>query len=377
MLAGPFGQRKMIIKLNSELIGDFRETVNGNHDFIYNQYRDKDGKNNWHLICSCMDWITVAVRYLNKQPKFSDDIDIKVIQVYSMISSIDIIYEAVSQLHRVLNNTKKPPFDGNDEIFKREQFDKDDNEYFKEIRSCFGAHPVNLKKDNLNRRYASWPFEPYSDPDSLLEVRLYDGNVGVNDTHFGLRKYELIKFLLSRYNYLSELISEIERQFQKYTKEIACKAIRQSSSIMEELEILKVESKTRFNNDYYNQTISELIRVFSNTCKEDHLKLEEISFKERLTPLISEIRTNLQKGDIIDLLYEKVLNPEWYNSSVHYELSKFLVWLEGHSNDPMIHYYFKRLNEFSRNHFALKLEESIEVTFLKAKLLLQRIKEFS
>ena len=106
----------MKIDLDSELIGDFRDTVNGNLNFIYNQYHNRDGKNNWNLICSCMDWITVAVRYLKKLPRFSDDIDIKVIQVYSIISSIDIVYEAISQLHRVLKNTKKPPFDGDDVI---------------------------------------------------------------------------------------------------------------------------------------------------------------------------------------------------------------------------------------------------------------------
>ncbi|MFO7729407.1 MAG: hypothetical protein R6V86_01450 [Spirochaetia bacterium] len=367
----------MKIELNAELIGDFREKVNGNLNFVYNQYHDKDGKNNWHLICSCMDWITVAVRYLNKIPRFSDDIDIKVIQVYSIISSIDIVYEAVSQLHRVFKNTKKPPFDGDDEIFKRDQFDKDDNEYFKEIRSCFGAHPVNLKKDNSARRYASWPFEPFTDADSLLEVRLYDGNVGVDDTHFGLRKNELIQFLLSRYNYLGELIVEIERQFQEYSKKIASKAIRHSSTITEELEILKEESKIRFNNDYYNQTITELIRIFGATCKEDHLIPEEVSFKERLNPLVAEIRTNLQKAELKDLSHDSALNPEWFRSAVQYELSKFLVWMEGHSDDALFPYYFKRLNEFSRNHYALSLDESIDVTFLKTKLLLQRINEFS
>lgn len=93
-------------------------------------------------------------------------------------------------------------------------------------------------------------------------------------------------------------------------------------------------------------------------------------------PLVSEIRTNLQTAQLDDLEGDSVLNPEWYMSSVHYELSKFLIWLNGRTDDALVDYYFERLNEFTRNHFRLSIHESLDTTFLKTKLLMQRLNEF-
>ncbi|ABV88235.1 hypothetical protein Spea_2918 [Shewanella pealeana ATCC 700345] len=41
--------------VNDDKIGDFRDLVNSNSSFVYHTYKDKNGKNLFHLVCSCMD----------------------------------------------------------------------------------------------------------------------------------------------------------------------------------------------------------------------------------------------------------------------------------------------------------------------------------
>ena len=53
--------------VTKELIGQFRDRVNKNN-YVLNKYRNIDGKNKWSCICSCMDWIYVAISYLSENP---------------------------------------------------------------------------------------------------------------------------------------------------------------------------------------------------------------------------------------------------------------------------------------------------------------------
>lgn len=48
--------------MDSKLIDLFREKVNNNGaDLILHRYRNNNGKNQWSIICSAMDWISVVV----------------------------------------------------------------------------------------------------------------------------------------------------------------------------------------------------------------------------------------------------------------------------------------------------------------------------
>ena len=51
--------------MDSKLIDLFREKVNNNGaDLILHRYRNNNGKNQWSIICSAMDWISVDFHYL-------------------------------------------------------------------------------------------------------------------------------------------------------------------------------------------------------------------------------------------------------------------------------------------------------------------------
>ncbi|MGL5354568.1 MAG: hypothetical protein ACRDA5_14840, partial [Clostridium sp.] len=149
--------------LDQNVISKFRRKVN-NSNYVYNIYNNIDDKNKWNCICSAMDWIDIAVNFINSDWNNSKEINIKCMNLFTYISSINLLLESVDQLHRVFFNTSGTPFNGSKNIYKYKINDQDDNKYFKTIRACFGAHPVNLVEpsvpnNNKIKRFASWPSE--------------------------------------------------------------------------------------------------------------------------------------------------------------------------------------------------------------------------
>jgi hypothetical protein len=250
-----------------------------------------------------MDWITVSIRFLQDAPELSDKIDVSVMQMYSLISAIDIVAESITQLHRVFISHKNLPFKADKSIFKDKLFKNDDNDYFKQIRACYGAHPVNLNPHNSNnqRYFASWPFNGFSTGKNDLDVRLYSNNPEEDDLTLSLKSDELISFLKNRYEYLDVIFDEINKQFSGFKKDHSKKLIIANGLPLEVLHKLANESSVRLDNDYYNEIINDLIIIFRTTLDGEDYQLEEAEFKESLLPLIEEIKDNLQAVKIEDL----------------------------------------------------------------------------
>lgn len=368
----------MLADIDDKKINAFRYLVNDNNRFVLKAYANKQGKNQWNLICSSMDWISVAIRNLHSFPALDSNIDVRVMQIYSLISSIDIVNEAVMQLHRVFfgNSTKQMPFKGEKSIFRERIFDKDDSDYFKEIRACFGAHPVNLNGEGKEKRFASWPYEGFTKNSSDLEVRLYSNDPNKDDIVLGLNFKELVAFLQSRYDYLDNISLEIEKQYELCKNELASNTIAHCIDMRETVDILLKENELRFNNDYYRSTLEELALLLSTHLSEADLAKEELQFKNRLEPLIKELRQNLQEVNIVDLQYDDLLNPtSSIESILKYELPKFYSCVLGHRRyeDPLFEFYLNRINEVSNDRYQLKVSDSDGQLLLKLKLILDRL----
>lgn len=366
----------MLSGIDDKKITAFRQLVNDNNQFVSKAYANKQGKNQWNLICSSMDWISVAIRNLHSFPALDSNIDVRVMQIYSLISSIDIVYEAVMQLHRVFfgYSTKRMPFKGERIIFRERIFDKDDSEYFKEIRACFGAHPVNLYGEGKEKRFASWPYEGFTKSSSDLEVRLYSNFPNKEDIVLGLNLKELVAFLQSRYEYLDNISLEIKRQYELCKKELELAPIAHCKDVRESVEILLKENESRFNNDYYRSTLEELALLLSTHLSEAELAEEELKFKNSLEPLIEELRKNLQEVNIVDLQNDNLLNPtSSIESTLQYELPKFYSSVLGsrRDEDPLFEFYLKRINEVSNHKYQLKVSDSDGQLLLKLKLILK------
>lgn len=356
--------------ISDDKIDDFRDLVNSNSSFVYQAYKDKNGKNLFNLICSCMDWITVSIRHLNNASDFEKNIDTRVMQMFSLISSIDLISESIVQLHRVFINPKTLPFAGEKKCFASRLFaDEDDNSYFKTIRACFGAHPVNLNQSNT-KRFASWPFDSHSNT-AELTVNLYSANINDEDLSLHLNRNELLEFLTIRYDYLDIIADKIESLFIEYQKSLSKQMIESKFDPLEQLYVLKVESVKRLDNDYYNSEIDDLIMIFEAEVTDPDLVLIADSYKDSLLPLIEEIKTNLQSMNIVDLrnTYELRVRSA-LRRELSYELGKFYSWIHGDRYDPLLHYYFKRFNVVTDGKFNFTKTDEINLTFLKVKLML-------
>ncbi|WP_256383846.1 hypothetical protein [Photobacterium toruni] len=368
----------MLTDIDDKKITAFRDLVNDNNRFVLKAYANKQGKNQWNLICSSMDWISVAIRNLHNFPALDSNIDVRVMQIYSLISSIDIVNEAVMQLHRVFvgHSTNLLPFKGEKFIFSERVFDKDDNDYFKEIRACFGAHPVNLNGEGKEKRFASWPYEGFTKSSNDFEVRLYSNAPSKDDIVLGLNIKELVAFLQSRYGYLDDISLEIERQYELCKQELALTPIVHCRNMRESVDILLKENESRFNNDYYRSTLEELALLLSTHLSEAELAREALKFKNSLEPLIEELRQNLQEVNILDLHHDDLLNPtSSIESELQYELPKFYSCVLGQCRyeDPLFEFYLKRINEVSNNKYQLKISDSDGQLLLKLKLILDSI----
>jgi hypothetical protein len=352
-------------------ISNFRDLVNSNSSFVYQIYKDKDGKNLFNLVCSSMDWITVSVRHLDNSPDFDDNIDTKCMQIYSLISSIDLILESIKQLHRVFIDEKTVPFSGEKCCFENRLFsNEDDNTYFKTIRACFGAHPVALSQENT-KRFASWPFDSNFNTGDLT-VHLYSRDVNKDDLALHLNIDELLAFLTTRYDYLDVIADKVEFHFVEYQKKLSKQLIESKSAPLQQLYVLKSESKKRLDNDYYNGEIDDLIMIFEAEITDSALVPMAENYKDSLLPLIEEIKTNLQEMNIVDLKNDSDLRIcSDLSRELSYELGKFYNWVYGAKYDPMLHYYLKRFNELTDGKFDFNDTDEINLTFLKAKLMLK------
>lgn len=356
--------------ISDDKIRDFRDLINSNSNFVYQIYKNKGGKNLFNLVCSCLDWITVSVRHLENAPELDKNIDTKSMQVYSLISSIDLISESIKQLHRVFVNENNIPFLGEKKCFNERLFsNEDDNEYFKTIRACFGAHPVNLNQSK-SKRFASWPFESHINSGDLC-VHLYSRDINAEDLLLNVNINELLKFLVIRYDYLDVISDRIESLFSKYRKDLSDKMIETKSDPLEQLYILRNESKKRLDNDYYNREIDDLIMIFEAEVTDPELVQIADNYKESLLPLIEEIKSNLQVMNIVDLENDSIVRVRSnLGGQLNYELSKFYSWVYGDRDDPLLSYYFERFNEVTKGKFNFTSCDEINLTFLKAKLML-------
>lgn len=355
-----------------EKIKNFRNLVNSNSGFVYQTYKDKGGKNFYNLVCSCMDWITVSVAHLESASTLDKDIDKRCMQIYSLISSIDLIFESIKQLHRVFINKKTIPLSGENYCFNNRLFSsEDDNTYFKTIRACFGAHPVALNQEDT-KRFASWPFDSDFNTGDLT-VLLYSCEANKESLQMHLSIDELLKFLKSRYDYLDVITDKIKALFVEFKEKFSNQLIETKADPLQQLYVLKSESVKRLNNEYYNSEIEDLIMIFTAEVTDPALLSMAESYKNSLLPLIKEIKVNLQKMNLVSLKNDSNLRvkPD-LRKKLSYELSKFFNWVHGDTQDHLLDYYLNRFNSVTNGKFNFNKKDETNLIFLKAKLMLDK-----
>jgi len=286
-----------------------------------------------------MDWMDIAVGHLDTTEINRHEWRDMCMQVHSYISCIDIVFECVKQLHRYLIDEKSTPFYGDSSIFNDIRLGRDDNEYFKDIRAAFGAHPVDLKEKNKSitkKRYASWPTtHTYSEYD--FSVLLYSDSQSEPDIHFGFKLEQLESFFEKRYGYLEEIEKTIQNMKENFDFVNKQKVILKQSDPLAQLQILKQENEKRFNCDYYDEVINWLIIFFETDFTEVANKNHIECFRKKLLSGIDELYNNLQKVNEKDLAIEEYLRPKYsFQGGFGYAFAQISSHAQGHTHKRII-----------------------------------------
>lgn len=304
------------------LADKFREKVN-ECDMVYHIYHNRNGRNQWSIICSAMDWLDVVVGEIDISRLDRANDNQSSIKMMTFISCIDVLWEAIQQLHRVFVSTSSLPFHTDSTVFTDKLYESSDNEYFKTIRACFSAHPVNLN-DRFNggekeRRYASWSGGGFGHKD--FSVILYSNKVGCDTITLDISFSELMDFAQKRYQYLEDLIAEIDKQIRFYKKEWRGKSIVKSQNPLEQILTLQHENTVRLDNDYYRYELNKMYIVFGTSVQNEQNQKAVNIFRHALQRPIQEFYENIQEMRISEIASQKILEPS-YPFECQYAFSK-------------------------------------------------------
>lgn len=316
------------------LIDEFREKVN-EQDLVCHIYHNHNGKDQWSIICSVMDWIDVVVDSIdtnNLSRKNDNESSIKVI---TFITCIDVLWEAIQQLHRVFFNNNEIPFVADNSVFKHKLFKATDNDYFKTIRACFAAHPINLN-DNFTgankaeRRYASWSGGGFSEGD--FSVILYSNQPDKESLYLNIYFDELLAFAEIRYNYLCTVMEEIDMKVGQYFNSWRNQRIMRDDNPAAQIEILVNEAKQRLDNDYYNSELKKLRIIFTTSITNPQNQEVVNYYRIALLHKIEELFICLQQMNFSEL--QSI--DDSYPTNCGYAFSKLSDVVYGNGNSAFI-----------------------------------------
>jgi ABC-type antimicrobial peptide transport system permease subunit len=258
-----------------------------------------------------MDWLDVGMTNIDKaldELKSSDGLE-TCMKFYQYICCIDIVWGGICQLHRVFINRDTKPFENDSSAFQMKYFREDDNCYFKEIRSCFGAHPVELKtkkknkKQEVIRKFASWSC--HYGTSNEMSVLLYNN---IPDSRFEkvtVTVDELKNFYETRCQYIQQIIDAIDNIAFDYKKEMQNSVIPKSNDLIEQIIILKNASQQRFGGGILVEELEQIERFLTTnfSCKKNKDAIE--AFIAEYNESVEEI-DELKYTDMIGILMSSI-----------------------------------------------------------------------
>jgi hypothetical protein len=290
------GETMYKMNIDNVLIDEFRNKVN-ERDLFRVKFRDINGKNYWNIICSAMDWISVAAEGLPSiklNPKGSGYDHLETLNLMQYIITIDILAESIIQLYRVLDDNTPYPLLNDNDIFRHDKLT--DDKYFKHIRAVFSTHPVNLdsldgvKTGSGERFFASWVASVgFTDYDYI--VSLYS-NIPEKDEQYslGLNIKDINLYAEKRYNLLIDLTNKVETYIQEHLRVCREQIIVSESNPLRQLEVLFEENNQRFGKTYgYSVSINYLINLVN-------IDIDSYDFGDYFTSLFNEYRYHVLLG---------------------------------------------------------------------------------
>lgn len=347
-----------INKLNS-----LNEFINGEHqDDILLILDKKFREDKWNIICAAMHWFRTVESHLNCEHLIEEKAeDYNWGKVYLFLSSVDIVIEGINDINKIAkNNDKARLFYGDNEIFKDKE--KDDWEYFKNIRAIFGAHPTKLK-DNNEYIVSTYP-TPYN-PKIDISTRTTTGwdyytllwskekYKDFNQLSFGFKFKDVERYLDKCINYLEVIYKDILDMIYVYKKETAQKEIKKVENPIEQLNILLNEDKTRLN-EKYKYEIEEIKVLIETPIIDPSNEIAYQKYRNLLIDKISYLYKAIQYPEKVDNIeeIEDIINcdVEYFTSMSSYYYTKlFEYWNNEDMKDLLIEHFKDNITPFNRN----------------------------
>ncbi|AIQ45735.1 hypothetical protein R70723_07420 [Paenibacillus sp. FSL R7-0273] len=321
--------------LDDSLLQQFKQAVFDHDDFLINTYCDFNGENRWNLICSAKDWLSVSVNglpYINLNHEIDD---VRSLNVAQLIMTYDIVVESVKKLLQVF---------GLDHPLKDESstFNKPvpDDRYFKQIRACFAAHPVDLdstdgvkvkvkgSNQKPERYFASWSSDVGGDAD--YSVYLYSNKPGSDPIPFLMNFAQIHAYTVKRYSLLADIVRAIEEKKEMFSQEQSQRPIRRNANVVEQLQILLQENGVRIREgDGYHYQIKTVIDLFTAPQEFTDQEQEVVApYLRLLKTLVEEIYQALQTMQYEDLAHGYLLNSGSHRyENIFYDLSKVFEYI--------------------------------------------------
>lgn len=199
---------------SKKIIQDFRDLMNEGF-YGANNLSDVNGKNDWGLICSQMDWIQMWIEEIenisfNNKSKYRNKINIT-----QFILGIDTIVTATKGLldHFCIDYA---------ELFKEKNIFKNkfypnttDYDYFRRLRTALAIHPTDIDPPDPNiKYYAGWVYVIGDE----FNITLYNEDAGKENESLKVQRKELLLFANSWYKKIEDINLYLKPKVDEFIK---------------------------------------------------------------------------------------------------------------------------------------------------------------
>lgn len=353
-----------IKKLNS-----LNEFINGEHqDDILLMLRKNFKEDKWNIICAAMHWFRTVEIYLNSNHLLDEnEKDYNWGKVYLFLSAVDIVIEGINDINKIAkNNDRARLFFGDNEVFQ--DIEKDDWEYFKNIRAIFGAHPTKLL-DNKEYIVSTYP-TPYNPRNDVLcgKTKGWDyytllwskeKSDDFKQLSFGFKFKDVEEYLDKCINYLDTIYNDILDMIYKYKEQTSKQPIEKYEDPIEQLNVLSKEDNNRLGGRY-NYEINKIKVLIETPINDKSNEIEYQKYRKILISKIPVLYNAIQHPENIDNINEILdiidCDTECFtNMSSYYYTKLFEYWHNEDMEEILIEHFKDNITPF--NNIIMNIRE--------------------
>lgn len=319
------------IKLPIDYIKNFRKDVTNNSYLILN---NESYRNEWNIICACMDRIEDTARYLNskilgEKHDYGCAFDLMEFLSHSasMLDCIETIAETIKAnctiepsdiifKSKVITDQKKLN-ERLAKVQKNKPYKNEDDLYFEYIRSIGIVHPNSTDHHPYFQQFEKEvsPFLIWNRfvglTDGDISLHIYDFNGKESFHSLKLELSEIYEFIVSRYNRIQALNTAFNSQINALKIELKNQQLlnrRAFNDYSSFLSYLRVEAHKR--SEFIEYCIDETAKMIGLNNMPNAIKKQYLRYCNALKYAIDDLRGILQTSILNDDFNEDILVQE-------------------------------------------------------------------